>query len=115
PGTSSNPTTVGSCNSSGVEVKRLAVLDWNNNPSSNSMIGQNPDLGGWWVVDGLTFRGSNTGASAKRIGYYQSGSSAGPAVIQNNDFGPQTCGPATTGSNDGTIFEDGPIGTVIFN
>lgn len=105
-GTATNPTTVISA------TPRAAILDWTGNTSANSVIGQNPSLGGNWAINGLMIKGGTSAGSSKQVGYYPA-AGAGPVTIQNCDMGAQTVLAAANGSNDGAIFQQGANNTVI--
>lgn len=120
-GSAGASTYIASCDVSGNYSARVATLDWGAGVSAttNSVIGQDTGGNGYITIDGLTIKGYSappTGSSLsnKQIGYYPGGS-AGPMVVKNCDMGVMNIGTTSTGSNDGSIFEDGANNTVVQN
>ncbi len=121
-GTSTNPTYVASCNSSGIYTPRVAILDNSTSSTTSPLIGQNPNLAGYWTLDGLTIKGNNSTAQAflvagryNAFSYTNSSSAAALGVtVQNCEiYGLNITGPS--GSNFGGMMMQGTNGAVIKN
>jgi hypothetical protein len=116
-GTSGSPTVVQSVSGPGT-----VILDNSSSTTSNPLIGQNPNLAGYWTIDGLTIKGNNSTAQAFLVsGRYNtfsySSSSAAAAhgiTVQNCEiYNLNITGP--NGSNYGGMMMQGTNGAVIKN
>jgi hypothetical protein len=116
-GTSGAPTTLQSVSGPGT-----VILDNSSSSTANPLIGQNPNLAGYWTLDGLTIKGNNSGAQAFLVAgryntYSYTNSSAAAAfgvTVQNCEiYNLNITGPV--GSNFGGMIMQGTNGAVIAN
>jgi hypothetical protein len=116
-GTSAAPTVLQSVSGPGT-----VILDNSSSSSSNPLIGQNPNLQGYWTINGLTIKGNNSSAQAFLVSgrynaYSDTNSSAAAAfgiTVQNCEiYNLNITGP--NGSNYGGMIMQGTNGAVISN
>jgi hypothetical protein len=116
-GTSSAPTVLQSVSGPGT-----VILDNSSSSTANPLIGQNPDLKGYWTINGLTIKGNNSGAQAFMVSgrynaYSYTNSSAAGAfgvTVQNCEiYNMNITGP--NGSNFGGMIMQGVQGAIINN
>jgi hypothetical protein len=116
-GTSGSPTVLQSVSGPGT-----VILDNSTSATQNPLVGQNPELAGYWTLDGLTIKGNNSTAQAFLVAgryntYSDSNSSAAAAsgiTVQNCEiYSLNITGPV--GSNYGGMIMQGTNGAVIQN
>jgi hypothetical protein len=116
-GTGGSPTVLQSVSGPGT-----VTLDNSSSTTSNPLIGQNPNLAGYWTIDGITIKGNNSTAQAFLVaGRYNAfsytNSSAGAAfgiTVQNCEiYNLNITGP--NGSNYGAMIMQGTNGAIIVN
>jgi hypothetical protein len=122
-GTSTNPTYVASCNSSGVYTPLVAILDNSSSTTTNPLIGQDPlTTGGWFTIDGIKMLGNPTTSQANVVNvrpnsFSDTNSQVGNSVgvtITNCDIG-NIGSLVAGGSNTSLIFIQGASQVTITN
>jgi hypothetical protein len=116
-GSTSSPTYVASCDSSGVYSRGAATILYGNVSSVNAALGQDSGGGGNVTIDGLTINGNGyTGTLITFFfnGNQYSGPGTGPGVtIKNCEV--FNCGNGPTGSNCAGVFLQCALNAVIQN
>jgi hypothetical protein len=116
-GTSGSPTVLQSVFGPGT-----VILDNSTSSTQNPLVGQNPNLAGYWTLDGLTIKGNNATAQAFLVSgrynaYSDTNSSAAAAfgiTVQNCEiYNMNITGPV--GSNYGGMIMQGVQGAIINN
>jgi hypothetical protein len=116
-GTSGAPTVLQSVSGPGT-----VILDNSSSSTANPLIGQNPELKGYWTINGLTIKGNNSAAQAFLVSgrynaYSDTNSSAAAAfgvTVQNCEiYNMNITGPV--GSNYGGMIMQGVQGAIINN
>jgi hypothetical protein len=105
-----------------VYTRGAATLDYSTNTGANPLIGQDPNLEGFWTLDGVAVKGNPTNASALflvsgRYNNFSTTSYTGTAsgiTVQNCEIFNYTT-TSNGGSNSGGCCMQGTSGTVFTN
>lgn len=118
-GTSASPTYVGSCDSNGVYSRGAAIFLYGPSSGVNAVFGQNPNSGGYWILDGVVINGGGYGGSLIYATYpttgsiYTGGGTGQGITIQNCEIYGITA--TSVGTNEACIFLQGALNAIIRN
>jgi Right handed beta helix region len=116
-GTSGSPTVLQSVSGPGT-----VILDNSSSTTQNPLIGQNPNLKGYWTIDGLTMKGNNSAAQAflvagryGQFSYTNSSAAAAFGITVQNCEIYNLYVTGAVGSNYGGMMMQGVQGAIIQN